>query len=178
MHESEIRICCGAFLDLFNISLIFHQQVTCLFCHRDFLLCQKNVTVEIMVLVRALYNPPQEGRGEGAHEILKIVLYQKSGGKNKPNNNNKNTNKTGPKKQITSVYALYCSSDEWVIVGSILLCEQSTLDSQVVCVLCSVNISIQYLWQHSLMFFYCWKNEDKWIDDTRLHSHFVWFLKS
>lgn len=74
MREGEIRIWVGAFLNLFNISLIFYQLVSCPFCQGDFFLCQKECDCRNngAWIARALYNPSREGRGrEGAQEILK-----------------------------------------------------------------------------------------------------------
>lgn len=51
MNEREIIIqLSGWILDLVNISPLFHQPMTCLFCQRDFFLCPKHVSVEVMML--------------------------------------------------------------------------------------------------------------------------------
>lgn len=64
----------GWILDVVNISLIFYQPVTSLFCQRDFFLCPKYVSIEVMLIELYAFKGRQRGECSGN---LKIVAHQK-----------------------------------------------------------------------------------------------------
>lgn len=66
MDEREIIIqLSGWILDLVNISFIFYQLVTCLFCQKDFFVCPKHVSVEVTMLELYVLHTILQRKAEG-----------------------------------------------------------------------------------------------------------------
>lgn len=65
MHLKEIRILLVVLIDVFNILLVGKNTSNLSIFHKDFFLCQKNLTVEMMLLIMCVLHTILPRKTEG-----------------------------------------------------------------------------------------------------------------